>query len=57
VVRALGRQARAKKAPPITLEGLLERLTAPLPMFAALASEIVREIEADEPGRLARIIG
>lgn len=57
VVRALGRQARAKKAPPVTLAGLLERLAAPLPTFVALASEIIRQIEADEPGRLARIIG
>lgn len=57
VVRALGLQARAKRDPPITLAALLERLTAPLPTFAALASEIVRQMEADEPGHLARIIG
>ena len=56
VVRALGRQARAKKAPPITLAGLLEHLASPLPAFAALASEFIQQIEADEPGRLTRII-
>jgi len=57
VVRALGRQARAKKAPPIMLAGLLERLASPLPAFAGLASEVIRQIETDEPGRVGRIIG
>lgn len=50
VVRALGRQARAKKNPPISLAALLERLATPLPTFAALASKVVREIEVDDPG-------
>lgn len=57
VVRALGRQARAKKAPPITLGDLLGRLASPLPAFASLASEFIQQLEADEPGRLERIIG